>query len=875
ALAWKGNDLWVANSPDLTIVRDLDGDDVADEYVLVYTDLGNLEHALHGLNWGPDGMLYMSKGNSKGLTQPGRIAPKPFRDLWGVKAPPDAPDLPPLKTFKPNEYKRAYHNPADDWGRTGGVLRCGDLGKHLEIVSRGLRNPWDISFDDGFNFLGTDNDQTGGDKLFAPFPGAHFGWGHGWSYDWLGEQHPPTAPASGPLFEGSGTGVVYYSAAHFPADRRGVFLVADWLRQRVDIYRPEWHGARLLPAGGNVEPFVSKGKSLFRPTDIEVAPDGTLYILGWGPGYGATFDKNGEHSDQGRVYRIAAAGQPFLDWNSAKRQKKLAAWTFAELAEDLGSHIPVWRVNAQAELLRRGPAIKKDLLELLGGELPRAQETWALWTLGRLSLADRSIDDYFAKLAGAGALDRRLQALRILAQRVRARGKPGELPDTVSAALLDKEARVRFEAVLALRQAGQKQQVKHLLELAARETDRVTFYACWGALLELMSVEELRPLLKDARGGVRRAALLALAEQGELKRDDAAPMRLDEDPITASVAELWLGNHGQKLPPLVSIEPPGTDFAESVDVTVKAGLDGAAIHYTLDGQVPTASSPVYRGPLALDKDATLTALLFRDGKRVGPLASARFRRLTEDELRRRLIYNLQSVSKNRYQVVERGLAKGARVYTDRTYKLTEVPAELAGATYIMTANADENARGEKLLTFELTRAATLFLARDTRTDTTPAWMKVGQPGGFQETNLVLATNDHKMKLYRKEFQPGPIVLGGAEARSNYLVVARRPALKVLAKKTEFADVLAHLPRGDAQRGASLFFDADGVGCYRCHRIDNLGNAVAPNLADVGQRAKPEEILRSILEPNALIVEGFRTHIFETAAGKVHTGTVLT
>src|SRR5262245_37076220 len=25
-LAWKGNDLWVANSPDLTIVRDLDGD---------------------------------------------------------------------------------------------------------------------------------------------------------------------------------------------------------------------------------------------------------------------------------------------------------------------------------------------------------------------------------------------------------------------------------------------------------------------------------------------------------------------------------------------------------------------------------------------------------------------------------------------------------------------------------------------------------------------------------------------------------------------------------------------------------------------------------------------------------------------------------
>src|SRR5688572_471693 len=40
-LAWRGRDLWVANSPDLTIVRDLDGDDVADEYVRVYGNLGN------------------------------------------------------------------------------------------------------------------------------------------------------------------------------------------------------------------------------------------------------------------------------------------------------------------------------------------------------------------------------------------------------------------------------------------------------------------------------------------------------------------------------------------------------------------------------------------------------------------------------------------------------------------------------------------------------------------------------------------------------------------------------------------------------------------------------------------------------------------
>ena len=104
-LAWKGRQLWVANAPDLTIVRDLDGDDEADEYVRLWTDLGNLEHGLHGLNWAPDGRLYMSKGNSKGLTEPPRrLAPRPFRELWGVDAA-DLPETPAPLVFNRGSYE--------------------------------------------------------------------------------------------------------------------------------------------------------------------------------------------------------------------------------------------------------------------------------------------------------------------------------------------------------------------------------------------------------------------------------------------------------------------------------------------------------------------------------------------------------------------------------------------------------------------------------------------------------------------------------------------------------------------------------------------------------------------------------------------------
>ena len=216
-LAWHGRDLWVGNSPDLTIVRDLDGDDVADEYVKVYTDLGNLEHANHGHTWAPDGKLYFTHGTSKGLTLPGRVAPLPFRELWDVKAPPGTPDFPPPQVYQRGEYQRMYQDPEDDWGREGGMLRSDDLGANLEIVARGMRNPWDVAFDSGFNWLGTDNDHSEGDRIIMPFFNAHFGWGHSWSQHWTGRDHLPTAPVSGPVFDGSGTGIIFYDFPQLPA----------------------------------------------------------------------------------------------------------------------------------------------------------------------------------------------------------------------------------------------------------------------------------------------------------------------------------------------------------------------------------------------------------------------------------------------------------------------------------------------------------------------------------------------------------------------------------------------------------------------------------------------------------------------------------
>lgn len=570
-LAWHGRDLWVANVPDLTVVRDLDGDDEADEYVRVYTDLGNLEHGLHGLNWAPDGKLYMSKGNSRGLTKPGRIAPGPFRDLWGAKAPTDAPDFPEPITYRKGEYKRTYHDPADDWGREGGVLRCDDGGKNLEIVSRGMRNPWDITLDDGFNWLGTDNDQNEGDRVFMPFWNAHFGWNHPWSSHWSDRPHPTCAPVSGPMFEGSGTGVVFCDSPQFPPEYRKVFFINDWLRKTTFAWKPTWEGALLKPEGETWKPFIESGRSLFRPTDLEVGPDGALWILGWSRYYGAEY-RDGQMINEGRIFHVRWKEANPAEGLSAKRKKPLARWSVAELIEDFEGPLPVWRIDAADELVRRGRVVKADLIaSLRGGKLSTMQETWTAWTLGRMHPGDDTIEEYFTSLlepASAARLNLRIQAVRILAHRIRQHQQVKALPAVVSKLLRSDEPRLRFACVDAIAQARQGAFLSDLVDLLSSETDRVVYYAGWQALCRIQPAEELRKHLTHAHPLVRRAGLLALLETHALKDAEIAALGTDARQEVREIALLRLNRLPRSAPRATptAVEPVGASLVTDLKV---------------------------------------------------------------------------------------------------------------------------------------------------------------------------------------------------------------------------------------------------------------------------------------------------------------------
>ncbi|WP_414663641.1 PVC-type heme-binding CxxCH protein [Horticoccus sp. 23ND18S-11] len=744
-LAWHGRDLWVGNSPDLTIVRDRDGDGVADEYVKVFTDLGNIEHANHGHNWAPDGKLYFSQGTSKGLTQPGRIAPKPLRDLWDVKAPAGTPEFPAPRTFTAAEYKATYQDPKDDWGREGGVLRCDDLGANLEIVARGLRNPFDIAFDSGFNWLGTDNDQSEGDRIFMPFQGAHFGWGHGWSTHWTGRDHLPTAPASGPVFDGSGTGIVYYDAPQLPPAYRGVWFFNDWLRKTTFVYRPKWDGALILPEGNRWEPVVRGGgagravsaygggrdaaaaqpSALYKPVDIVVGPDGALYVSGWGEELGVVW-KDGKQANEGRIFRISWPAAPASGWKTAKREKPYAQWSVDELVDDLGGLLPVWSIDAQDELVRRGVAVKDALVQrVTRAGLTEAAQTWTLWTLGRLALADRSIDTWFAQTGRTLSPNARIQAIRIAAHRSREGRRTDALPAFVVEALRDAEPRVRFAAVQAIAQARQATLLSKVADFAAGETDRVTFYAAWQALRDLATPDALRGLLKDERGAVRRAALLALLENRALDRAQVQPLVQDSDAATAGLAASWLAKAEGN--PLIDIYPKPGDFLDSVSVKLTPGIKPATVRYTLDGSEPTPQSK--SGPAGrLTATTTLKAALFVDGRKVGNTLVGTYRK--------------------------------------------------------------------------------------------------------RESNLKL------------------------------------PVLASVEKPTTVDQVLSLLPAADPKRGPGLFTAA---GCVACHRAGDEGRAIGPDLSTIGDRDDADSVIRSILHPNQIVVEGYSLLTVSTKDGGAFAG----
>jgi putative heme-binding domain-containing protein len=69
---------------------------------------------------------------------------------------------------------------------------------------------------------------------------------------------------------------------------------------------------------------------------------------------------------------------------------------------------------------------------------------------------------------------------------------------------------------------------------------------------------------------------------------------------------------------------------------------------------------------------------------------------------------------------------------------------------------------------------------------------------------------------------------------------------------------------DAARGRLLMLHPQGAGCIACHYVGGRGNHFGPELDGIGDRAEAKHLLQSMIDPSAVITEGFNSHVITTA-----------
>nr|WP_030466446.1 chitobiase/beta-hexosaminidase C-terminal domain-containing protein [Lentzea aerocolonigenes] len=73
-----------------------------------------------------------------------------------------------------------------------------------------------------------------------------------------------------------------------------------------------------------------------------------------------------------------------------------------------------------------------------------------------------------------------------------------------------------------------------------------------------------------------------------------------------------------------SFSPPGGAYTSGQTVTITTATSGATIRYTVDGSTPTASSPVYSGPISVPTSRTVNAIGIKAGLTNSAVASATY-----------------------------------------------------------------------------------------------------------------------------------------------------------------------------------------------------------------------------------------------------------
>ncbi|WP_165227512.1 PVC-type heme-binding CxxCH protein [Aquisphaera insulae] len=873
---YTGCRVFIGNSPNLMVLEDTDGDDVADRRYPLLTGFGGVDsdHGVHGMVLGLDGKLYFTHGDGCCSVQQDHSERQQNFDVVD---------------------KSGRHVRTDQLANT---LRVNRDGTEFEIICDRQRNNYEASLSSFGTIFVSDNDDDGnrGCRVIWTMDGGHYGYKTPGSPRHWGEDVPGMIPKLVGTGNGSPTGIMVYEGSLLPKEQGyfGAVLEVDAGSRQVNFFPITRKGASYRT---EYKVLLGSDDPWFRPVDACAAPDGSIIVADWydaGVGGHAFSDQN-----TGRIFRVAPKGH-----KASKPPAPDFATTAGRIAA-LKSPVVAARDAARSSLIAEGASGVAALEELFrdGEPIHRGRALQVLAGLKGDAPAVAALKDADPRI--------RELAVRMLGRDCRENGRveyanpAAKRPPAALAhldALLpladDPDAGVRRELILAIRNLPTKPVGEALRRLAAAWDGQDRWYLeALGLALDSREDAFLVKLLDGSLYGPSdalkegREGAVALPPYFPTDRNEAfLPAGAPDLPVTALSKNLglaWRLRRPESLRFVASVLPSlsAPELRQAADDVIgqikdpRAGATlaemaaretsadrrhelGAILARKLEGEWNSArgAEPVvaFIGSRLADREAkpqgVQLAIAARDPRYGQALEAVALDASLPEPLRVAAVEGLGAVK-----------APGAATLLDRLIgdargrPSSDALAEAA----VRTSPRLYDASG-RLRELVLTREYPLGIRRE-------ALRSLGPLEGGARRILDMAkagTLPDDLKTEATMLLHTALPLGRALREEAAAVLP----LPKAAGGRPLPPVSVLLGReGDPGKGRLTFFRAGLNACAGCHRVRGQGQWVGPDLSTIGTKYGKDELLRSILNPSAAIGYSYRALILSLEDGRVLTG----
>ena len=804
----------VAQSPYIWRLYDDNHDDKADRKEILFQGIGGEQHdhGAHAFTFGPDGKLYFNLGNEG----------KQLLDAKGNPVLDQDGDI-----IGPKKYKQ------------GMVFRCNVDGTQVECLGQNFRNNFEVAVDSYGALWQSDNDDDGnkGVRINSVFERGNYGYtdemtGEGWYVARTNMekevplQHwhlndPGVVPNLLQTGSGSPTGILVYEGQLLPAKFQNQIIHADAGPNVVRAYPIKPEGAGYTASIINLVEGIKD--QWFRPADVTVAPDGSLFIADWyDPGVGG---HQAGDQNKGRIYRISPKNTPYLI-------KKL------HLNSPMGAITALFNPNLATRyvgykaLQGFGEKASQDIAAVYQNESNPRLKARLFWILTQrpngLNYIDKALTNTSAEW--------RMMAIRAMKMR------PFDTWKSLAQRIIqDSDYQVKRELAIALHHVKNPEADAMWAALANQHTGADRWY------LEALGIGA------DRAWDTRLAAYLAL------KPVDSPAFRDIIFRSRTALANSYIFQYLKEAKPLndklryfraldfIPGEEKSALLVQLINTELKknAAATLVAIRHL---------SPEYMQKNALARKTVINLLPKNDIDEYTQLIEKYSLGELKPELMKIILSNKggRQAAKTLYALGGNDLIKSTFNQGNNTVKRSIIDA------ICWQGNKESVALLNQIL---LNTKLDLIVRKDAAKGIGNSY-PAGEDFVLQAlkqkqipANLIPSVVESVSKAWRKGVRvEANTYLSGAQSNSK----TKHPALNELISL-----------KGVAKNGIKVFVEQ----CAMCHQINNEGIDFGPKLSEIGSKLSKEGMYLSILHPNAGIGFGYETFEITTKKGDVYQGIV--